>query len=57
MDSVSQRLNNNVVKIRWFDYKIYGYIVSNILKLAVCILLRQAQGFRLTQHWFEYFIQ
>jgi hypothetical protein len=31
-----------------------------ILKLVVCILLRvlgQVQGFRLTQHWFEYFIQ
>jgi hypothetical protein len=30
-----------------------------ILKLVVCILLRvlgQVQGFRLTQHWFEYFI-
>jgi hypothetical protein len=29
------------------------------LKLVVCILLRvlgQVQGFRLTQHWFEYFI-
>jgi hypothetical protein len=33
---------------------------TNILKLVVCILLRvlgQVQGFRLTQHWFEYFIQ
>jgi hypothetical protein len=31
-----------------------------ILKLAVCILLRvlgQVQGFRLKQHWFDYFIQ
>jgi vacuolar-type H+-ATPase subunit I/STV1 len=31
-----------------------------ILKLVVCILLRvlgQVQGLRLTQHWFEYFIQ
>jgi hypothetical protein len=31
-----------------------------ILKLVVCILLRvlgQVQGFRLTQHWFEFFIQ
>jgi hypothetical protein len=31
-----------------------------ILKLVVCIPLRvlgQVQGFRLTQHWFEYFIQ
>jgi hypothetical protein len=30
------------------------------LKLVVCILLRvlgHVQGFRLTQHWFEYFIQ
>jgi hypothetical protein len=30
------------------------------LKLVVCILLHvlgQVQGFRLTQHWFEYFIQ
>jgi hypothetical protein len=30
-----------------------------ILKLVVCILLRvlgQVEGFRLTQHWFEYFI-
>jgi hypothetical protein len=32
---------------------------SIFLKLVVCILLRvlgQVQGFRLTQHWFEYFI-
>jgi hypothetical protein len=31
----------------------------NYLKLVVCILLRvlgQVQGFRLTQHWFEYFL-
>jgi hypothetical protein len=30
------------------------------LKVGFCILLRvlgQVQGFRLTQHWFEYFIQ
>jgi hypothetical protein len=37
------------------------YLVMFIifLKLVVCILLRvlgQVQGFRLTQHWFEYFI-
>jgi hypothetical protein len=37
------------------------YNIANIivLKLVVCILLRvlgQVQGFRLTQHWFEYFI-
>jgi hypothetical protein len=34
--------------------------IQEILKLVVCILLRvlgQVQGFRLTQHWFEYFIQ
>jgi hypothetical protein len=34
--------------------------INKILKLVVCILLRvlgQVQGFRLTQHWFEYFIQ
>jgi hypothetical protein len=33
---------------------------GSVLKLVVCILLRvlgQVQGFRLTQHWFEYFIQ
>jgi hypothetical protein len=33
---------------------------NQCLKLVVCILLRvlgQVQGFRLTQHWFEYFIQ
>jgi hypothetical protein len=39
----------------WKDYEL-----SLILKLVVCILLRvlgQVQGFRLTQHWFEYFIQ
>jgi hypothetical protein len=33
---------------------------SFVLKLVVCILLRvlgQVQGFRLTQHCFEYFIQ
>jgi hypothetical protein len=33
---------------------------GRILKLVVCILLRvlgHVQGFRLTQHWFEYFIQ
>jgi hypothetical protein len=37
------------------------FIISyHILKLVVCILLRvlgQVQGFHLTQHWFEYFIQ
>jgi hypothetical protein len=39
------------------------YLLSNtlkILKLVLCILLRvlgQVQGFLLTQHWFEYFIQ
>jgi hypothetical protein len=32
--------------------------ITLILKLVVCILLRvlgQVQGFRLTQHWFQYF--
>jgi hypothetical protein len=36
---------------------IENYVI--LLKLVVCILLRvlgQVQGFRLTQHWFEYFI-
>jgi hypothetical protein len=37
------------------------YVKSKVmLKLVVCILLRvlgEVQGFRLTQHWFEYFIQ
>jgi hypothetical protein len=31
-----------------------------MLQLVVCILLRvlgQVQGFRLTQHWFGYFVQ
>jgi hypothetical protein len=40
---------DDVKKIKFFDFK-----------LVVCILLRvlgQVQGFRLTQHWFEYFIQ
>jgi hypothetical protein len=39
-------------------YVLFIYII--ILKLVVCILLRvlgQVQGFRLTQHWFGYFIQ
>jgi hypothetical protein len=34
--------------------------IQQIIKLVVCILLRvlgQVQRFRLTQHWFEYFIQ
>jgi hypothetical protein len=34
--------------------------INTVLKLVVCILLRvlgQVQGFRLTQHCFEYFIQ
>jgi hypothetical protein len=33
---------------------------DKVLNLVVCILLRalgQVQGFRLTQHCFEYFIQ
>jgi hypothetical protein len=33
---------------------------TSVLKLVVCILLRvlcQVQGFRLTQHCFEYFIR
>jgi hypothetical protein len=37
----------------------YSFLLL-ILKLVVCILLRvlgQVQGFRLTQHCFEYFIQ
>jgi hypothetical protein len=38
----------------------YSFRIHNKhLKLVVCILLRgvgQVQGFRLTQHWFEYFI-
>jgi hypothetical protein len=37
-----------------------AYFRSLVLKLVVCILLHvlgQVQGFRLTQHWFEYFIQ
>jgi hypothetical protein len=40
---------------------VYNLQIKEItLKLAVCILLRvlgQVQGFRLAQHWFEYFIQ
>jgi hypothetical protein len=42
-----------------FTYTILGLYNQLILKLVVCILLRvlgQVQGFRLTQHWFEYFI-
>jgi hypothetical protein len=38
----------------------YNYRSYIDLKLVVCIMLRvlgQVQGFRLTQHWFEYFIQ
>jgi hypothetical protein len=36
----------------------FNKLVNN-LKLVVCILLRvlgQVEAFRLTQHWFEYFI-
>jgi hypothetical protein len=36
---------------------LYAWLAFIILKLVVCILLRvlgQVQGFRLTQHWFEY---
>jgi hypothetical protein len=32
-------------------------LINLFLKVVVCILLRvlgQVQGFRLTQHWFEY---
>jgi hypothetical protein len=42
------------------DLLVYSRTQTVILKLVVCILLRvlgQVQGFRLTQHWFEYFIQ
>jgi hypothetical protein len=41
------------------DKKVKCTQCNAILKLVVCILLRvlgQVQGFRLTQHWFEYFI-
>jgi hypothetical protein len=37
---------------------VINYITTTILKLVVCILLcvlGQVQGFRLTQHCFEYF--
>jgi hypothetical protein len=47
----------NKLKLNLFSEKSYSVA---LLKLVVCILLRvlgQAQGFRLTQHWFEYFIQ
>jgi hypothetical protein len=43
----------------WSDFNQTWYTHCYILKLVVCILLRvlgQVQGFRLTQHWFEYFI-
>jgi hypothetical protein len=40
----------------WIDRLL---MIKYCLKLVVCILLRvlgQVEGFRLTQHWFEYFI-
>jgi hypothetical protein len=46
----------NYVRVLYYDPQ----DGSDILKLVVCILLRllgQVQGFRLTQHCFEYFIQ
>jgi hypothetical protein len=50
-----------VAEVKERCYVACGKILTTggILKLVVCILLRvlgQVQGFRLTQHWFEYFI-
>jgi hypothetical protein len=44
---------------RKYPQPVWTFRHYRILKLVVCILLRvlgQVQGFRLTQHWFEYFI-
>jgi hypothetical protein len=46
-------MNSEVLHVTVFNSQ-------KVLKLVVCILLcvlGQVQGFRLTQHWFEYFIQ
>jgi hypothetical protein len=44
----------------FFQYLLNCTHKAELTPLVVCILLRvlgQVQGFRLTQHWFEYFIQ
>jgi hypothetical protein len=50
-----------VQPVAWHHTELSEKLLSgDMLKLVVCILLRvlgQVQGFRLTQHWFEYFIQ
>jgi hypothetical protein len=50
-----------IIKNNYGDHISYiNNIKVLILKLVVCILLRvlrQVQGFHLTQHWFKYFIQ
>jgi hypothetical protein len=54
----STRILNIFTNYVWHTIAYY-LTFTNILKLVVCILLRvlgQVQGFRLTQHWFEYFI-
>jgi hypothetical protein len=61
--------SSRILKFSTLLYNIMGQLyppliltvdfTSPWLKLVVCILLRvlgQVQGFRLTQHWFEYFI-
>jgi hypothetical protein len=52
-------LNIKLRKMYWLLGRCLSIYNNLILKLVVCILLRvlgQVEGFRLTQHWFEYFI-
>jgi hypothetical protein len=52
--------NAEIIKKRDKVKNLLIWIKSKVLKLVVCILLRvlgQVQGFCLTQHSFEYFIQ
>jgi hypothetical protein len=57
---VKQRINTVIESVR------YIFITANkhksfeqpiYLKVGCLRVLGQVQGFRLTQHWFEYFIQ
>jgi hypothetical protein len=60
MSSVNGAQNTRTVTMEHAATRVHKQLSSSwVLKFVVCILLRvlgQVQGFRLTQHWFEYFI-
>jgi hypothetical protein len=56
---ISGSFSVGIVRSRIKATELLLLLLFIVLKLVVCILLRvlgQVQGFRLTQHWFEYLI-